>query len=68
MIYQFLLMGFGSIAASTPVVGAILLLAIGGWIMAVRSLGRQFQHLTDEKQVIFVPDEEKEEELTPRVS
>jgi ATP:ADP antiporter, AAA family len=47
VIHQTLLMLLGSIALSTPYVAAILLFVIGGWIFAVRSLGRKFKRLTE---------------------
>ncbi len=46
VIHQGLIMAFGSIALSAPFVGGILLLAIGGWIGAVRILGKEFHKLT----------------------
>jgi AAA family ATP:ADP antiporter len=49
LIYQFLLLTFGSIVGSIPVVAFLLLVAIGGWIVAVRTLGRQFNQLTSEQ-------------------
>ncbi len=47
-IYQFLLFTFGTIAASTPAVAFLLFFAIGGWIISVRSLGKQFNSITTE--------------------
>merc|ERR1711924_146855 len=38
LIQQFLILGFGSLAASTPYLGVILLLFIVMWINAARSL------------------------------
>ncbi|MES2345867.1 MAG: Npt1/Npt2 family nucleotide transporter [Chlamydiota bacterium] len=46
IIHQSLLMLTGSVALSTPYVAIVFLAAIGGWILAVRSLGTQFQTLT----------------------
>lgn len=48
LMYQFLLIAFGTIVGSTPVVALLLLGAISGWIVAVRALGKQFQSLTTE--------------------
>ena len=45
LIYQALLMGFGTVSLSTPYVAVILLGIIGMWMLAVRSLGRQFSAL-----------------------
>lgn len=42
VIYQFLLITFSSISACVPYVAAILFSIIGIWILAVRSLGKQF--------------------------
>lgn len=54
---QGLLIAFGSIAASIPAVAGVLLIALGGWMFAVRSLGRQFNQLTAEHQTLTVSDE-----------
>ncbi|MBF5058732.1 Npt1/Npt2 family nucleotide transporter [Candidatus Neptunochlamydia vexilliferae] len=51
IIHGGLLMVFGSVSLSTPFVGVFLLLVVFGWIVATKSLGRQFNRLTaqDEK-------------------
>ncbi|MGL4348304.1 MAG: Npt1/Npt2 family nucleotide transporter [Chlamydiales bacterium] len=46
LIYQFLLMIFGSVATSSPYVGVVLLLSIIIWILATKSLGTKFDELT----------------------
>lgn len=46
LIYQFLLMIFGSVATSSPYVGAFLLVTILIWILATQSLGSKFNELT----------------------
>jgi AAA family ATP:ADP antiporter len=46
VIHQSLIMIFGSISLSAPLVAVIFALIVGGWIAAVRSLGRQFSQLT----------------------
>lgn len=46
---QALLLVFGSISAITPYVAVILFFIIAAWIMAVRSLSRQFAQLTAER-------------------
>ncbi len=56
VIHQGLLMVFGTILLSTPYVGVILLFAIGGWIVAVKSLGKKFNQLTAQNETISVPD------------
>ncbi len=48
-VQQALLVACGSIAAITPYVAVILFVIIAVWIMAVRSLNRQFVQLTAEK-------------------
>jgi AAA family ATP:ADP antiporter len=65
LIQQGLIIGFGSLAASTPIISAILLFALGGWILAVRALGKQFQSLTTEHQTVSIPEEEKSPTLEP---
>lgn len=46
VIYQALLLTFGSIIASAPYVAGFLLLVISLWMIAVRILGKQFTELT----------------------
>jgi AAA family ATP:ADP antiporter len=64
LVQQCLLIAFGSILGTTPVIAFFFLLALGGWIASVRVIGKQFQQLTAEHQTIVVPDEEKEEMAT----
>lgn len=45
MIQMFLL-AFGTLATITPYIGAILMVIIGGWLLAVRALNKQFLGLT----------------------
>jgi ATP:ADP antiporter, AAA family len=45
LIHQGLLMVFSTLSASAPFVAAILIMAIGFWLVAVRSLGKQFSEL-----------------------
>jgi ATP/ADP translocase len=42
MIYQGLLMLCGSLPACAPYVACWLVVVLSGWMLAVRSLGRQF--------------------------
>jgi len=42
LIQQFLIIGFGSLAASTPYLAAILFAIVGAWILAANSLSKQF--------------------------
>jgi AAA family ATP:ADP antiporter len=48
LIHTGLLMIFGSLGASSPYVATILMAAIGFWIMATQSLGRQFALVSNE--------------------
>ncbi|MEI8300799.1 MAG: Npt1/Npt2 family nucleotide transporter [Chlamydiota bacterium] len=49
IFHQFLLMIFGSVAASTPYVAALLIVVVFAWISAATSLGKQFNALTDKE-------------------
>lgn len=48
-VIQMGLLTFGTLATITPYIGAILFFIIGAWIVAARTLGRQFNRLTVEK-------------------
>ncbi len=45
LIQQFMIIGFGSLAASTPYLGAVLLAIVLVWIQAAASLNKQFTAL-----------------------
>jgi AAA family ATP:ADP antiporter len=49
LMYQALLIIFGTIVGSTHVVAFLLLFAVIGWIFAVKVLGKQFNQLTAEQ-------------------
>ena len=49
LIHQGLLMFFGTVSMSAPYVAAVLMLVIAGWMVAVRSLGKQFASIVGEK-------------------
>ncbi|WP_068467427.1 NTP/NDP exchange transporter [Candidatus Protochlamydia phocaeensis] len=49
LIHQGLLMIFATVSASAPYVAVILMIVIGLWILAVRSLGKQFAALIGEQ-------------------
>lgn len=49
LIHQVLLMFFGTVSLSAPYVASILMLVIVGWMVAVRSLGKQFASIIGEK-------------------
>lgn len=57
-IYQFLLMFFGTISLTIPFVAIALLVVVGAWIIAVRSLGWQFKELMDSHHTLTIPEEE----------
>ena len=48
LIQQFMIIGFGSLGASTPYLGVILLFVLAAWIKAARSLDKQFTAATME--------------------
>jgi AAA family ATP:ADP antiporter len=50
LIHQGLLMVFATVTASAPYVGAILLLVIVFWCIAVKSLGKQFDSIVAEQE------------------
>lgn len=45
VVYQGLLIFYGTLAATTPYIAGILLITISAWILAVKSLGRRFTAL-----------------------
>jgi AAA family ATP:ADP antiporter len=59
LMHQSLLMGFGTVALSTPYVAVLLLGAIGAWMAAVRALGKQFNSLVSQQETLKDPDEER---------
>lgn len=61
LMYQFLLITFGSIVGSTHIVAFLLLLAVVGWIFAVKILGKQFNQLTAEQTAAPETSSDKEE-------
>lgn len=54
LIYQALLMFFGTVAATLPYVGLILLAVIAAWMVAVYYLGKQFQSLVAHHETISI--------------
>jgi len=56
LFHSGLLLAFGSVSMSTPYIGVILLLVVGGWIFAVKALGRQFKDLTETQREVPDPD------------
>ena len=61
LVQQGLLLSFGSISAITLPVAGILFLIIGGWIVSVRSLNKQFLALTQDKTKEPLPVNSKAE-------
>ena len=50
IVQQILIVCFGSLTAITPIIGGILLVIIGGWIFAARTLNKHFTQLTSQKE------------------
>jgi AAA family ATP:ADP antiporter len=56
LIYQALLMFFGTVSATLPYVGLILLAVIAAWMVAVTYLGKQFQSLVSHHETISIKE------------
>lgn len=54
VVYQGLLVCFGTLAATTPYVAGILLVAISAWIVAVKALGRRFTELVSHHESLHI--------------
>lgn len=65
VIHQGLLMFSGTVALSTPYVAGILFFVIAAWMVAVKSLGKQFNLLVSQHETLSVTDEEKQAQSTP---
>lgn len=61
IVHQALIMIFGTISVSIPIVGGFLVVVIGGWIAATRVLGREFHKLTLSDDKLEVKPEEATE-------
>lgn len=61
VIYQFLLMFFGTISATMSYVSIALLAVVACWMFAVKSLGKQFKELMDEPDAEPVAQEKSPE-------
>ncbi len=68
VIHQTLIMFFGSVALSTPYVAILLLIAIGAWTTAVRSLGKRFNSLVSHQETIKDPDEDLQTDAEPAIA
>ena len=56
LFHQGLLLFFGSISMSTPYVAIFLLLALFVYVIAVRSLGKQFDSLVASQETLVIPE------------
>ncbi len=65
LIHQGLLIAFGTVALSAPIVGVLLFAVIAAWMVAVKSLGKQFNLLTTQHQTLTVPEETTDEQAQP---
>jgi AAA family ATP:ADP antiporter len=61
VIHTGLLLLFTTVSASTPVVGAIFLVILLIWILAVISLGKKFDQLVQGHTTLEIPEESQEE-------
>jgi len=52
LMQQGMIVAFGSITAITPYIGAILLVIIAGWLIAAKSLNKQFITLTSKDNTV----------------
>ena len=50
LVHQFLLIVYGSVSLSTPIVAVILFAVVIAWILAVKALGIQFDALTKKEE------------------
>ena len=57
MIHSGLLMILGNIALSTPFVGGFLFVVVLGWMVAIKSLGKQFNRLTCKDQKLDIKED-----------
>jgi len=60
LIHQGLLMVLGTLSVSAPIVAGLIIIAIVGWMFAVKALGKQFNALVSSQ------DKESKTEVTPR--
>jgi AAA family ATP:ADP antiporter len=60
LVHQLLLIVYGSVSTSTPIVAIILFAVVIAWIFAVRALGVQFDALTKSEEAKVFADQPKE--------
>jgi len=61
IVYQALLMLFGTVSATVPYVGFILLITVALWMGAVYALGKQFQSLIIQPEPTSFPSSDRKE-------
>ena len=62
IIYQGLFMFFGTVSATVPFIGLILLFVVAAWMIAVYVLGKQFQSLVAHHETLNIKDPAPKEE------
>lgn len=68
IIQQVLIVGFGSLAAITPIIGGILFVIIAAWILAARSLNKRFTALTAQKDAEKAMADKSAERETEKIT
>ena len=68
VIHQGLLLVFSTVAASTPYVAAIFLVVVFVWVLAVISLGKQFDALVSGHTKLEIPDSPSQQPLVAKES
>ena len=56
VIQQALILGFGGLAAVTPIIGIILLVIIGAWLLSAKTLGKLYQAKADKMEKTEKPE------------
>jgi ATP:ADP antiporter, AAA family len=59
VIHQGLLLVFSTLTVTTPYVAVIFIIFAGVWLLAVKSLGKQFHALVSHNETISIPEETK---------
>ncbi len=67
-VHQTLILIFGTVSLSTPYVALLFLVAVGGWMVAVRALGRRFNELVSHQETLKVPEESEAPKLQPSLA
>lgn len=66
LIQQFMIIGFGSLAASTPYLGAILFSIVLVWMGAAGSLNKQFVQLNKEREAEMIQEKKDDDAAAAR--